>query len=68
MGMGICGCISGYGSVYDGLLSMCCGSVVDRLREMCGGFVPTSFVIASLRVWKIVGWFSVESAFSFATR
>ena len=35
---------------------------------MCDGFLPTSFVSASRRVWRIVGWSSVESAFSFAIR
>ena len=68
MWLGVSGFISGYGSVYDWLLSMYCRSLNIRSREMCGGFVPTSSVNASQRLWRIVGWSSVESAFSFATR
>ena len=48
--VGDCGCISGYGSVYDWLLSMCCGYFINRLKEMSGGFVPTSCVSVSRRV------------------
>jgi len=66
--LGVCGFISVYVSVYDWLLSMCCGSFIDMLREMYGGFVPANFVKASLRMWGILGWSSGESAFSFATR
>jgi hypothetical protein len=66
--LGVCGFISGYGYVYDWLLSMCCESSIVRLREMCGGFVPTIFVNASWRVRRIVGCSNVESAFSFVTR
>ena len=60
--------VSGYGSVYDCLLSMCCGPFIVRLREMSGVFVPSSFVNASRRVWIILGWSNVECTFSFATR
>ena len=47
---------------------MCCGPFIVRLREMAGVLAPSSFVSASRRVWSIVGWSSVKSAFSFATR
>jgi hypothetical protein len=51
----------------------CCLCVVGpyfivRLREMTSVFPPSSFVSASRRVWSILGWSSVESAFSFASR
>ncbi len=68
MWLGVRGFVSGYGSVYDWLLSMCYVSFIIRLREMYGGFIPTSFVSASRRIWRIVVWSSVENAFSFATR
>jgi hypothetical protein len=60
--------VSGYGSAYDLLLSICCGSFIIRLSEMSSSFAPTSFVNASRRVCRIRCWSSVESAFSFATR
>jgi hypothetical protein len=53
--LGVCGFISGYGYVYDWLLSMCFGSFIIGSREMCCNFVPYSFVNASWRVWRIVG-------------
>ena len=54
--------------MYDWPMSMCYGSFNVRLSEMAGVFAPSSFVKASRRVWSILGWSSVESAFSFATR
>jgi hypothetical protein len=90
--------VSRKGSVYDWLLSMCCGSFIVRFREMAGVFAPSSLVNASRRMWSILerkkeipskracgghrvhsgytnlydrsilGWSSVDSAFSFATR
>ena len=54
--------------MYDWLLPMWCGSFIIRLSEMSGVFAPTRFVNASRKVWSIVGWSSVESAFSVATR
>ena len=60
--------VSGYGYVYDWLLSMCCGSFIVRLSEMAGVFSPLSFVNASLMTCSILGLSNVESDFSFATR
>ena len=60
--------VSEKGLVYDWLLSMCRGSFIVRFREMVGVFAPSSLVNASRRVWSILGWSSVVSAFSFATR
>jgi len=54
--------------VYDWPMSMCYGSFIVRLREMAGVFSPSSLENASRRVWSILGWSSVENAFSFATR
>ena len=54
--------------MYDWLLSMCCGSFISRLREMRAGCFPMNYVNASRRVCRIVGWSSVVSPFSFATR
>jgi hypothetical protein len=49
-------------------MSMCCGSFIVRFREMAGVFAPSSFVNASRMMWSILGWSSVENAFSFSTR
>ena len=60
--------VSGYGYVYDWLLSICCGSFIVRLSALVVYFSPFSFVNASLRVCSILGLSNVERAFSFATR
>ena len=47
---------------------MCCGSFIVRLREMVGVSALFSCLNASRRVWSILAWSRVYSAFSFAIR
>ncbi len=46
----VCKGVSGYGFVYEWLLSICCGSFLRRLGEIVGRCCSARFASASRRV------------------